>query len=386
MKLNSIINSRFKQLSFSVAAAFMFLGFTSLSTSPLALAYSSSNLQPGSYSSVSSVTSSAGPKYLGHALTGKNPDDVSISGNTAFVVNYGSSSLQIFNISNPADITLISTTATGLHPQVVSTHDDYAYVGVSGDGNTGGNALTERLQIFNVTNTAKPVLVNGEGILSGYGPIDSITISSTNYLYATEYDFQANSSGVEIYNISDPNSLTTASGNFDIDSGPNRATITLDKNLFIESGSKMQIYNISTNPTKPTLDNLGNQNTGTYICGGLTGFRISGEYAYVACRGYNRIYVVNISNPADPVLSNGVNGFTLPAGAYPSDLAIVGNYAEVLGASSNILYQYQITSGTKLTLDGTASTGGNPVSIGQDGDTVFVANYNSNTLGAFSVE
>ena len=84
--------------------------------------------------------------------TGSNPYNVAVSGTTAYVVNYNSNTLQLFNVATPGAPALLGTVATGNSPRSVAVSGTTAYV-VNFNSNT--------LQVF--SGYTRVVAVNPDG-------------------------------------------------------------------------------------------------------------------------------------------------------------------------------------------------------------------------------
>jgi hypothetical protein len=287
-----------------------------------------------------------------------NPDSVAVNASYAYVANTNGS-LQIFNISNPASPSLVSTTATGgFGGYAVAINGNYAYI-------TGQNSNT--LQIFNVSNPASPSLVSTTA--TGIYPYN-LTVSGS-YAYVVNF----NSNAFQIFNISNPASpslvSTTATGSAPISVAISGSYVYV-ANL---SSGTLQIFNIS-NPTSPAL--VGTANTG----GNPTFVAVSGSYAYVAVESSNVLNVYNISNPASPAL---VGTAATATGGRPVSLAISGNYAYVTVVDSNTLQVYNISNPASPTVVGTAATGNYPESVAVSGGYAYVANYIGSYFQVFNV-
>jgi len=68
---------------------------------------------------VFNVSNPASPTSVGSAATGSDPNSVYVQGGYAYVANFGTATLQVFNVSNPALPTLAGSTATGGNPYSV---------------------------------------------------------------------------------------------------------------------------------------------------------------------------------------------------------------------------------------------------------------------------
>ena len=211
----------------------------------------------------------------------------------------------------------------------------YAYIGIG-----------TRLVIWDITNPAQPVKIGQSGILSGV--VRDIELAGT-YAYVA-----VGNSGVHIIDISSPAAPTevgtfatygdavgvAVSGNyayvasifddfriFDISAATaptevgHYGNITIAEGVYVTGnyayvaagGGGLQILDVS-NPANPTWQ-------GTYASTYARDVLVSGNYAYLAdAYGYPNFVVVNVSNPASPVMAGSV---AAPGEGY--DLALNGS-------------------------------------------------------------
>src|SRR5262249_6177423 len=111
---------------------------------------------------------------------------------------------------------------------------------------------------------------------------------------------------------------------------------------------------------------------------------ISGSYAYLAEQSWDipnasngRIEIVDITNPAAPVLVGTVN----LAGALPNAVAVDGSYMYVVtNYGTRTVHVFNVANPQNptfvITLPGTS----NPQTVGADGQLVFVADLNRGLL------
>jgi hypothetical protein len=289
------------------------------------------------------ISNPANPVIVGSVGTGSYPGQVVVQGNYAYVANYGANDLQIFNVSNPSNPVSVSSITTGSGAYSVSVQGDYAYV--TADGGAGS------LQIFNVSNPSVPVLVSTTTTTSG-NFIQLVTVQGD---YAYVAGGLANT--LQIFNVSNPFEPVLTSTTAVNDAG------YLDvqgRYAYIIAGNALQILDIS-NPANPIiLSTLYN----VYIAAS-----IQGKYAYVAGYG-NLLQVIDISNPSDPTV---VNSVALGAGSNITSnaLFVQGRYAYLANNGTSTLQIFDLggayvqqlqVGGTEtgsLQVDSSASVSGN---------------------------
>jgi len=235
---------------------------------------------------------------------------VAVSGNYAYV-GY-STSMAIFNITNPAAPTLVGTYAVGAAVNGITVSGNYAYLATSG--------LTNQLLIVNVSNPATPTLTSGLLVVDSTAG-KSVAVSGT-YAYLTK---KTNSLGPEFY-----------------------------------------VVNIS-NPAAPSV-------VGTYEANAdLNAVEISGNYAYAASSNTSReLTVINITTKTAPTLAGAYNGPGTGAG---TDVVLNGTTAYLVtnnNASAAEFYAINIVTPATPTLQGSYEVGGNATGVSFAGSYAYL--------------
>ncbi|MBK9419183.1 MAG: tail fiber domain-containing protein [Flavobacteriales bacterium] len=125
-----------------------------------------------------------------------------MAGIYAYVVNYASNNMMVFNISAPAAPSLSATVATGNNPRSVAVSGSYAFVVNNGSNN---------LMAFNISNPAAPIL--SATIATGAVP-NFVAVAGTHAFVANA------SSTMQVFNLFCPNTITMDPGTGEITSQP----------------------------------------------------------------------------------------------------------------------------------------------------------------------
>jgi PKD repeat protein len=141
-----------------------------------------------------------------------------------------------------------------------------------------------------------------------------------------------------------------------------------------------------TNPAAPVLRN-SITNGGSTLLSGPQSVYVSGNYAYVASHDSNGLEIVDVTNPAAPVhrgsIANGAGGALLLG---PQSVYVSGNYAFVASSDSNALEIVDVTNPAAPVHRGSIANGAggsllsNPYSVHVSGNYAYVASSGSNAL------
>ena len=109
---------------------------------------------------------------------------------------------------------------------------------------------------------------------------------------------------------------------------------------------------------------------------------LEGSYAYVAANSVNQLIVIDISNPASPVLVSKTGTDIGPAGIF-----VQGKYAYVTHSTSNTLLSFDISNPASPVLVGnvTVETAGTAYNLYVQGKYAYVASFGNSTLTIIDV-
>ncbi|BCG64487.1 MAG: hypothetical protein methR_P2268 [Methyloprofundus sp.] len=225
----------------------------------------------------------------------------------AYIVNpYGE--LQIADISSPEFASIIGSADLGaaLSPgrlPTISVKGNYAYV---------TNEVS--LNTFDISSPSSPIYVNTN---FGLGTFVDINIAG-NYAYVA-----SNSTGIQVLNISDPNSPKVVIPN--ALSARYTSSIEIVNNYAYAMSKKgLDIYRLNTLTMEPA--NVGFINTP----GNAVDIAVSGNYAYVA-DGREGLQIIDITTPSNPIIKNTVNTLGIA-----TVVKVIGNYAYVVNDASDL--------------------------------------------------
>jgi len=243
-------------------------------------------------------TSEVDPVQVGSCDTPGNALKVYVSGNYAYVADFGSG-LQIINVSSSTTPNLVATSYLAT-PYSVYVSGDYAYVA---RGNYG-------LDIIDVSNPEFPDNV------SNFDTLNTQSVHAIeDYAYVTDH-----LNGIKIIDISNP-AVPILAGSFD--TGIAQDIFVRDNYAYVADGdSGLQILDVS-NPQLPTW-------IGEYETSNTNSVYVEGDYAYVT-NTLTGLQIINIANPDSPFLVGTYSSLSAPV-----DVFVSGSFAYVADSGSGL--------------------------------------------------
>ncbi|MFZ2038417.1 MAG: LamG-like jellyroll fold domain-containing protein [Minisyncoccia bacterium] len=258
--------------------------------------------------------------------------DIAVSSNYAYLIS-PSNYLKIINVSDPTTPTTTATlTSAGGYvfndPRGIETDGLYVYIASYG---------SSALEIIDVSDPSNPVHAGRIATTTGGAMLTNATNVriSSGYAYVTSYTGDA----LEIVDISNPNnpthvgkyaSSTAMNTPFDLEVVGNYA--------YVFSASGLTVIDVS-NPASPTfvsriVDGAGGAELSADANSHMT---TDGSYIYVASYAGDALEIVDITNPASPVHAGKLT-YTMDATMYnPTTVALSGNFAYVTCYSSHVV-------------------------------------------------
>jgi hypothetical protein len=244
-----------------------------------------------------------GPFIKGSASTPYSANNVFISGNFAYVAI--STGLQVFDISNPENPTLVAYCSLPNVAKDVFVSGNYAYIATS----------TAGLQVVDIGS----VISNPSEILelAVTGSLDTPWNAEGIYV-AGKYAYIADADTVRILDISDPTSPVNV-GAYNTPGRTAHGIFVAGNYAYVATGSSgLQILDIS-DPANVFLKGL-------YATEDARRLVVKGNYAYVA--DYDGgLQIIDVSKPESPILSGSCSKIS-----YAYDVYINDDYAYVAGS------------------------------------------------------
>lgn len=241
------------------------------------------------------------------------------------------------------------------------------------------------LNIFDISNVASATLVSstfiGDSQYFYMAPYD-ITVSG-NYAYipgSTMY-------GTAIFDISNPAAPKKVASIQKFSELYNTQYMKVEGNYLYGTGMSggFMIYNVASATTPVAMDGIIDS---TYLSS-PHGFAIFGNNAFTCASSNSRITNIDISNKSLLAISNSLQDTVKFAGCRHVELAASNNYAYMLGTTNGYFNVIDVTNPASMTLAGSlqsaASFGGTIYDVAVSGTSVVVVNNNLMTLVDVSV-
>ncbi|OJH48801.1 PGF-pre-PGF domain-containing protein [Methanohalophilus portucalensis] len=240
------------------------------------------------------ISDTANPHEISRFTTSSLVNDVTISGNYAYIAN-GESGLVIMDISDPFSPSSTGSVYLGWRNFAtdISVDGNYAYVCNEAHCSFDDDGMI----IIDISDPTNPFAA-GSYTDSGY--LFDVTVDG-NYAYATNY------SDLVILDINDPKEplfkgiYTTPGNSLSVDISGNYAYVADDDNGLL-------VLDVS-NPESPSY--AGEHTNYAFNNNNAEDIEVSGNYAYIA-DDHNGLVILDINNPSSPVL----------AGIYDADRAV----------------------------------------------------------------
>lgn len=263
---------------------------------------------------------------------------VDIVGSYAYFAN-DDDGMRIFDVSNPQNPIEISRFDTPRGVLNLTIRDTLAYLGEE-DG----------LRIVNVTNPTSPFEV---GFCSLPSDANSVYLLD-NYAYIACY-----SAGLHIIDISDP-TIPVEIGFYDTYRAMD--VFVVDTLAFVADRTQgLKILSVANHDSIYQIGLIDLDNA--------YAVEVRGNYAYVVDYGDDRLAIIDVANPAGPVLIG-----SCPTGSRPMDLSISGDYAYIANRSYGMRVIYILNPNAPNEV-GYYDTPGRAQGIKTLGNLAYVADY-----------
>ena len=311
--------------------------------------------------------------YIGtYPTTSGLPFGIATQGNYAYVSFATTNQLSVFDVSNPANPTLLGSAPTLANPNYLQVSGKYVYIA---DQNNPGS-----LQIYDVSNPYNPVLIS---TLTTGNNTSSVYVVG-NYAYLTN----SGGSTFQIINIANPYapyqtaSIAETAGGFN--------NYVQGKYAYVIGGGTLQSIDVS-NPNSPVV--LQSYATGA---ANLQNMYVQGSFAYLDSGGSTtgNLFIVNITNPYNMTNTvtggynlNGSSACGPTSGNNADGIFVEGRYAYSVSYSSGFMQVIDVSNPYNPSCIGAVSTGSgtSPENVWASGRYVYVDNGTGNTMSIFDV-
>jgi cytoskeletal protein CcmA (bactofilin family) len=296
----------------------------------------------GSSLLVFDVSNPFAPTQTGSISTGTNTNSIYVQGKYAYILNTSTNNLKIVDVSNPASMSIVGSTATSSfnNPQSVYVQGKYAYVASRNNG---------QLFAVDVSNPASPSVGTS---VSGLGDPQNVYVQG-DYAYAVD-----NINGMlRVVNITNPGAMVLTTS-FSLGNSPVRI-YAQGRYAYVANlgGDSIQIIDISSpgSPLSVGSVSVGIGNAPSWIF-------VSGRYAYVTLRDGSALQTYDLGGTYTQQLEAGGAEFgTLQVNnnaSFAADASIQGGLqiGQSLQVSSSISTASSLTVGTGLVFGNSSNT------------------------------
>jgi len=252
------------------------------------------------------------------------PKSLTVSGHYAYVANNTSTgSISIFDIANPSALVSVGTISTGAStaPKGIVVEGRYAYV---------TNFTANNVMVIDVSNPASPAIVSTTATgASCTGP--QYPSLKGNYLFIA---CQSNGN-IESMNVSNPLSPSIAATQ--TTSNKPEMVQVLGRYAYVISsntGNALQVFDVSNPASIPAAVGSVSFSANDFP----EALYVQGRYAYVSATNNNLLKIVDVSNPAAPVLVGG----SVATGTAPEKLFVLGRYAYVPNSGTTSIQVFDL--------------------------------------------
>jgi hypothetical protein len=319
------------------------------------------------------ISSSAPPVQVATTTfaSGVGPVTAKVSGNYAYVVNYGNDTMATVDITNPLRPVQVATTtfAGGSNPFDVFVTGKYAYVTLHDDPS---------MVVIDISNPTAPVQV---GVIEWGDQFESAHPTEVyvegRYAYVAHF-FNPAFAVVDISNPVAPVQVATTT--FTSSARPRSLEIQ-GRYAYVANNNNdtMNIVDIA-NPLRPVT-----VATTTYSAGaGVQGVSVQGRYAYVSLYTTGQFSVVDISNPNSP---RGVATTTFNSGSQPANVSVSGRYAYVALIGGNAVATVDVSNPLAPVQVATTTfpTSSNLRDVTVSGQHLYVAAFGANLIATLRI-
>jgi len=299
---------------------------------------------------------------------------VEVVGNYAYVTGRNADALQVFDISDPANIQYLDGYQDGTRMSRaydVKIQGNYAYV---------VNNQRDSMAVINISNPNNVQYVAEVRDTSNMNGAIALSIQG-NYAYVASI----NDDSLSIIDISNPSNPVWLSEYEDSSRMEEPYAVKVEGNYaYVAAGRSdaLVIIDIS-NPNSPTYAGQYQNNS---LMQGARGVAVVGNYAFVANYDRSSMAVINVTNKSNPTFVTEVRDTSRLNGARA--ITVDGKYAFISSYNDDSVQMIDISSPTAPVWVGeypTSNSLNGIMDIAVSGDMIFTANYADDSLTALQI-
>lgn len=312
------------------------------------------NLAPDVFSNLGGMSSAPLPSLQGAATTGDIPFAVAVRNGFAYVLSNYNHALQVYNVANSAAPVLVSTTPTNTHPCAILLNGNFAYV---------LNNSAKTLQIFNIANPAAPALVsttptsNAPRAMALKG--NALCISGNAFFQVFDVSDPGTPQSRRVFSLTSPMNTVTIVGDYAYTAEYEYSHWLYPAYIFV--------YNL-TNPNAPTYQ-------GAIACRSyVVGLAAKGSALYCLSGSDRTLDVYDVSNPTNPQSAKSLFAYSGSTG-----LSVKDNFLYVTSVEQGVT-MYSLESPYAPKALTSVYAGPLPFGVDVDGNRMCAVSGTSNQL------
>ena len=283
-------------------------------------------------------------------------EGIATSGSYAYVAA-GAAGFKVYNIATPSAPVSVASIDSLAYCENVVISAPYAFIAADGPGYVG------RSFIFDISTPAAPVY---KSTILGYGGYHQYMSVRSGYAYICDYN-----AGLQVINVTD---VTHPANVVNVPSGFSTASIVFDGNYaYVAVGTLgLFIYDVSSPGAPVFVKSILTGGRAAFVSyGAITIGGVPKGHIYVSNRDTPGCAAINVSDPANPVLSGTLVALPAASGIAYCPFYSNGKVYVAYGAAG--LRILDVTNPTSAALLSTTALGGDSRGVAVSGNYAYVA-------------
>ena len=299
------------------------------------------------------------PVVMSTTTVGAGPNAVFVSGKYAYTANMSDNSMDIVDVSDPANPVEVSNTPVADQPMSIFVSGRYAYIGDYND---------QYMHVFDVSDPKNPVEGTPVAIDNS---VTSIFVSG-RYAYVADFGtgLLPQMAVVDLSNPMSPVVVATTT----VGDSP-KGIVVQGRYAYVanEGGASVNVVDVA-DPTHPVVVAT------TTVTDQPNSIAVQGKYVYTG-NDNKSVNVIDISDPTIPVVVA-----TNTIGDFPISVAISGRYLYTVNYFDKSMNTIDISDPAIPVVVATTTVGAGPQSVFISGRYAYTANFDDNSINIIDIK